>query len=228
MDHDDTSQVRLNGVVTFIGIVGLSVALLVLVFLLARFFSGTSRNPYGSAQFVCGSISLGHAVDGVIHIITAAVIIVVVAAPERLPLAVTLTLAYSMKKMIADQALKSNEQSTDSISTPSTNVILNHYFSGGLHSWHPNCCDSLVVSSESGYPEGLSAKLSGRFAFITNRKESWRGLEQDITDRVSASPTYIVTAWVGISGDPQGTADVQATLKIANQDSSVRYLFVGR
>ncbi|GFQ05646.1 calcium-transporting ATPase 9 plasma membrane-type [Phtheirospermum japonicum] len=98
-------QVRLNGVATFIGIVGLSVALLVLVVLLARFFSGTSRNPDGSAQFVRGSTSLGHAVDGVIHIITAAVIIVVVAAPEGLPLAVTLTLAYSMKKMMADKAL---------------------------------------------------------------------------------------------------------------------------
>ncbi|GFQ04045.1 factor of DNA methylation 2 [Phtheirospermum japonicum] len=123
---------------------------------------------------------------------------------------------------------KSKEQSTDSISTPSTNVILNHDFSGGLHSWHPDYCDSLVVSSESGYPEGLSAKLSGRFAFITNRKESWQSLEQDITDRVSAGPTYTVTAWVGISGAPKGTADVHATLKIANQDSSVSYLFVGR
>ncbi|GFP97046.1 act domain-containing protein acr5 [Phtheirospermum japonicum] len=83
---------------------------------------------------------------------------------------------------------KSNEQLTDSISTPSTNVILNHDFSGGLHSCNPNFCDSLVVSMESGYPEGLSAKLSDRFAFITNRKESWQGLEQDITDRVSAGP----------------------------------------
>ncbi|GFP94274.1 bes1/bzr1 homolog protein 4 [Phtheirospermum japonicum] len=123
---------------------------------------------------------------------------------------------------------KSNEQSTDFISTPSTNVILNHDFSGGLHSWHPNCCDSLVVSSESGYPEGLSAKLSCRFSFITNQKESWQVLEQDITDRVSAGPTYIVTAWVGISGAPHGTVDVHTTLKIVNQDSSVSYLFVGR
>ncbi|KAL3632815.1 Calcium-transporting ATPase 9, plasma membrane-type [Castilleja foliolosa] len=98
-------QVRLNGVATFIGIVGLSVALLVLVVLLVRFFTGTSLNPDGTAQFVRGSTSLGHAVDGVIHIITAAVTIVVVAVPEGLPLAVTLTLAYSMKKMMADKAL---------------------------------------------------------------------------------------------------------------------------
>ncbi|KAL0319527.1 UNVERIFIED_CONTAM: Calcium-transporting ATPase 9, plasma membrane-type [Sesamum angustifolium] len=75
-------QVRLNGVATFIGIVGLSVALLVLVVLLAS-----------------------KTIDGVIHIITAAVTIVVVAVPEGLPLAVTLTLAFSMKKMMADKAL---------------------------------------------------------------------------------------------------------------------------
>lgn len=36
MDPGDTLQVRLNGVATFIGIVGLSVALSVLVVLLAR------------------------------------------------------------------------------------------------------------------------------------------------------------------------------------------------
>lgn len=98
-------QVRLNGVTTFIGIVGLTVAFSVLVVLLTRFFTGTSRNPDGSVQFVRGTTSIGHTVDGVIHIITAAVTIVVVAVPEGLPLAVTLTLAYSMKKMMADKAL---------------------------------------------------------------------------------------------------------------------------
>ncbi|KAL3825024.1 hypothetical protein ACJIZ3_021053 [Penstemon smallii] len=98
-------QVRLNGVATFIGIVGLSVALSVLVILLARFFTGNSRDPDGTVQFVRGQTSVGEAVDGVIHIVTVAVTIVVVAVPEGLPLAVTLTLAYSMKKMMADKAL---------------------------------------------------------------------------------------------------------------------------
>ncbi|KAG6425756.1 hypothetical protein SASPL_109960 [Salvia splendens] len=98
-------QVRLNGVTTFIGIVGLTVAFSVLVILLARYFTGNSKDPDGTIQFVSGKTSLGHTIDGVIHIITAAVTIVVVAVPEGLPLAVTLTLAYSMKKMMADKAL---------------------------------------------------------------------------------------------------------------------------
>ncbi|XP_073018472.1 endo-1,4-beta-xylanase 1-like isoform X2 [Primulina eburnea] len=121
-----------------------------------------------------------------------------------------------------------NEKLKDSIIIPATNIIHNHDFSGGLHLWHPNCCNAFVVSSESGYPEGLSTKLSGSFAVVTNRKESWQGLEQDITSRVSAGSNYTVCAWVGVSGAVQGVANVSATLKLENQDSSVSYMFVGR
>ncbi|RDY04261.1 Calcium-transporting ATPase 10, plasma membrane-type [Mucuna pruriens] len=98
-------QVRLNGLATLIGIVGLSVAVVVLMVLLARYFSGHTRNPDGSVQFIAGKTKVGDAIDGAIKIVTVAVTIVVVAVPEGLPLAVTLTLAYSMKKMMADKAL---------------------------------------------------------------------------------------------------------------------------
>ncbi|KAK6942036.1 hypothetical protein RJ641_027413 [Dillenia turbinata] len=98
-------QVRLNGIATFIGIVGLSVALVVLVVLLIRFFTGNTTNPDGSVQFKAGKTKVGTAIDGAIKIVTVAVTIVVVAVPEGLPLAVTLTLAYSMRKMMRDKAL---------------------------------------------------------------------------------------------------------------------------
>ncbi|KAL8098751.1 calcium-transporting ATPase 9, plasma membrane-type-like isoform X1 [Apium graveolens] len=98
-------QVRLNGIATFIGIVGLTVALAVLVILLTRYFTGNTKNADGSIQFQSGKTSVSKAVNGVIKIVTDAVTIVVVAVPEGLPLAVTLTLAYSMKKMMADKAL---------------------------------------------------------------------------------------------------------------------------
>ncbi|CAI0410439.1 unnamed protein product [Linum tenue] len=100
-------QVRLNGVATFIGIVGLAVAVLVLVVLLARYFTGHTKDADGSVQFVAGHTKFSTALDGVVKIITIAVTIVVVAVPEGLPLAVTLTLAYSMRKMMADKALAS-------------------------------------------------------------------------------------------------------------------------
>ncbi|KAM7518452.1 hypothetical protein LguiB_017414 [Lonicera macranthoides] len=109
-----------------------------------------------------------------------------------------------------------------------TNIIVNHDFSGGLHSWHPNCCDASVASAESGYPEGISLKSSSRCAIITNRKECWQGVEQDITSKVSPGTTYTVSACVGISGPLQGFENVQATLKLVYGDSSTSYLFIAR
>ncbi|KAG1331943.1 Calcium-transporting ATPase 5, plasma membrane-type [Cocos nucifera] len=98
-------QVRLNGVATFIGIIGLTVAASVLVVLLARYFTGHTKNPDGTVQFIRGQTGVRDALNGAIKILTVAVTIVVVAVPEGLPLAVTLTLAYSMRKMMADKAL---------------------------------------------------------------------------------------------------------------------------
>ncbi|XP_073098761.1 calcium-transporting ATPase 5, plasma membrane-type isoform X1 [Elaeis guineensis] len=98
-------QVRLNGVATSIGFVGLGVAVVVLAVLLVRYFTGNTKNPDGSVQFIKGQTSVKAAVDGAIKMLTIAVTIVVVAVPEGLPLAVTLTLAYSMRKMMADKAL---------------------------------------------------------------------------------------------------------------------------
>ncbi|CAK8535562.1 unnamed protein product [Lathyrus sativus] len=98
-------QVRLNGVATFIGIVGLTVAAAVLAVLLGRYFTGHTKDLDGKVQFVAGETKISDAVDACIKIFTIAVTIVVVAVPEGLPLAVTLTLAYSMRKMMADKAL---------------------------------------------------------------------------------------------------------------------------
>ncbi|XP_074284818.1 calcium-transporting ATPase 8, plasma membrane-type-like isoform X4 [Silene latifolia] len=98
-------QVRLNGLATFVGITGLSVASVVLVVLLVRYFTGNTKETVEMPQFKAGVTSVSRAVDGVIKIITIAVTIVVVAVPEGLPLAVTLTLAYSMRKMMRDKAL---------------------------------------------------------------------------------------------------------------------------
>ncbi|KAK3026285.1 hypothetical protein RJ639_041234 [Escallonia herrerae] len=98
-------QVRLNGVATFIGIVGLVIAVSVLIILVARYFTGHTLNPDGNKQFNAGKTKLSDAINGAVKIFTVAVTIVVVAVPEGLPLAVTLTLAFSMRKMMADKAL---------------------------------------------------------------------------------------------------------------------------
>ncbi|CBI26322.3 unnamed protein product, partial [Vitis vinifera] len=74
-------QARLNELTSSIGKVGLTVAFLVLV---------TKSDDV---------------VNAVVGIIASAVSILVMSIPEGLPLAVTLTLAYSMKRMMADQAM---------------------------------------------------------------------------------------------------------------------------
>ncbi|XP_059637463.1 calcium-transporting ATPase 10, plasma membrane-type-like isoform X2 [Cornus florida] len=92
-------QVRLNGVSTLISVIGLAVAFYVSCAGLIRYFTGHTKNPDGSIQFVAGRTKIGDA------IIIVAETIVMVRLPEGLPLAVTLTLAYSMRKMMADKAL---------------------------------------------------------------------------------------------------------------------------
>ncbi|RZC48947.1 hypothetical protein C5167_017373 [Papaver somniferum] len=88
-------QVRLDKLTSYIGKVGLTVAFLVLVVLSARYFT-------------------------VVRVISDAVTIVVVAIPEGLPLAVTLTLAYSMKRMMADQAMVRKLASCETMGSATT------------------------------------------------------------------------------------------------------------
>lgn len=105
-DREETPlQVRLNGVATFIGYVGTSVAVLVFAILLIFYFSGHTEGSNDSGKFRAGKTSGSDVGNSLVDILVVAVTIVVVAVPEGLPLAVTLTLAYAMKKMIADKAL---------------------------------------------------------------------------------------------------------------------------
>ncbi|XP_061369094.1 calcium-transporting ATPase 12, plasma membrane-type [Gastrolobium bilobum] len=98
-------QARLDKLTSSIGKVGLSVAFLVLLVLLIRYFTGNTQDQNGIKEFRRGRTDINDTFNAVVSIVAAAVTIVVVAIPEGLPLAVTLTLAYSMKRMIADQAM---------------------------------------------------------------------------------------------------------------------------
>ncbi|WOK97820.1 hypothetical protein Cni_G06528 [Canna indica] len=109
-----------------------------------------------------------------------------------------------------------------------TNIVLNHDFARGLQSWSVNHCTGSTVSGESGSLKGVTAKTGTNYAFITNRRESWQGLEQDITSKVSSGITYNVSAIVRISGAKEEPAEVIATLKLEHPDSQLNYIFVGR
>ncbi|KAJ6953785.1 calcium-transporting ATPase 12 [Populus alba x Populus x berolinensis] len=98
-------QARLDKLTSSIGKVGLSVAFVVLVVMLARYFTGNTKDDKGKKEYIGSRTDTDDVLNAVVRIVAAAVTIVVVAIPEGLPLAVTLTLAYSMKRMMADQAM---------------------------------------------------------------------------------------------------------------------------
>ncbi|CAO2201012.1 unnamed protein product [Urochloa humidicola] len=166
-------QVRLNGVATFIGMVGLSVALAVLVVLLARYFTGHTYNSDGSVQYVKGKMSVGQTIRGVVRIFTVAVTIVVVAVPEGLPLAVTLMLAFSMRKMMRDKALVRRLSACETMGSATTicsdktgtltlnqMAVVEAYF-GGKKIDSPDNTQMLSANVTSLIVEGIAQNTSG-------------------------------------------------------------------
>ncbi|KAG6503735.1 calcium-transporting ATPase 5, plasma membrane-type-like [Zingiber officinale] len=166
-------QVRLNGVATFIGIVGLTVAAAVLVVLLVRYFTGHTKNPDGSVQFIKGQTGTKTAVNGAIKILTVAVTIVVVAVPEGLPLAVTLTLAYSMRKMMTDKALVRRLSACETMGSATTicsdktgTLTLNQMtvvetYVGGRKIVPPDSAESISSTVCSFLIEGIAQNTTG-------------------------------------------------------------------
>lgn len=98
-------QARLDRLTSSIGKVGLAVAFLVLLVLLVRYFIGKTEDENGNKEFNRSKTNINDTFNAIVRIVAASVTIVVVAIPEGLPLAVTLTLAYSMNRMMKDQAM---------------------------------------------------------------------------------------------------------------------------
>jgi len=97
-DDETPLQVKLNGVATIIGQIGLFFAVITFIVLSQGLFS----KKYHERMLL--SWSGDDALELLEHF-AIAVTIVVVAVPEGLPLAVTLSLAFAMKKMMNDKAL---------------------------------------------------------------------------------------------------------------------------
>ncbi|PNY02054.1 endo-1,4-beta-xylanase A-like protein [Trifolium pratense] len=108
------------------------------------------------------------------------------------------------------------------------NILMNHDFSDGLNYWYLNCCDGYVISGGAGDQGGILMDSDQNYAVITKRNECWQGLEQDVTERISIGSIYRVSAFVGVSGPSQESAEVKATLKLEYDDSATQYLFIGR
>ncbi|XP_068654227.1 calcium-transporting ATPase 10, plasma membrane-type-like [Aristolochia californica] len=97
-DDETPLQVKLNGVATIIGKIGLFFAVVTFSVLVQGLF--VRKIQEGSHWSWNGDDALE-----MLEYFAVAVTIVVVAVPEGLPLAVTLSLAFAMKKMMNDKAL---------------------------------------------------------------------------------------------------------------------------
>ncbi|KAG5587933.1 hypothetical protein H5410_048367, partial [Solanum commersonii] len=103
-DHKSLLQKKLHKLTSCIAKVGWAVSFLVFLVLLVRYFTGNMRNN-GRKLFIGGKTSIQDVWKAFLGILATPVAIASGAIPEGLTLACALTIAYSTKKIIADQAL---------------------------------------------------------------------------------------------------------------------------
>lgn len=97
--EDETPlQVKLNGVATIIGKIGLAFAVLTFLVLTVRFLVEKALKNEFTDWSSTDALTL-------LNYFAIAVTIIVVAVPEGLPLAVTLSLAFAMKQLMRERAL---------------------------------------------------------------------------------------------------------------------------
>ncbi|KAK9109715.1 hypothetical protein Sjap_017775 [Stephania japonica] len=100
--NDETPlQVKLNGVATIIGKIGLFFAIVTFAVMVQGLLQSKLQNGTHWVWSIDDAVTM-------LEFFAVAVTIVVVAVPEGLPLAVTLSLAFAMKKMMNDKALVRN------------------------------------------------------------------------------------------------------------------------
>ncbi|XP_004511843.1 calcium-transporting ATPase 2, plasma membrane-type-like [Cicer arietinum] len=112
-DDETPLQVKLNGVATIIGKIGLFFAIVTFAVLVQGLVS--LKLQQGSFWSWNGDDALE-----MLEFFAIAVTIVVVAVPEGLPLAVTLSLAFAMKKMMNDKALVRNLAACETMGSATT------------------------------------------------------------------------------------------------------------
>ncbi|RXH73577.1 hypothetical protein DVH24_016399 [Malus domestica] len=104
-DRQKPLQERLSKLTLLMAKIGLGVAFMVFKVLVAHYFMGNAKNESEFGKFEGSKMKIDDVVNAVVDMVAVAVIVVVIAILESFPFAVTLTLTYSMKRMIAEQDL---------------------------------------------------------------------------------------------------------------------------
>ncbi|PKU64887.1 probable calcium-transporting ATPase 9, plasma membrane-type [Dendrobium catenatum] len=204
--EDETPlQVKLNGVATIIGKIGLVFATLTFVVLLARFLVDKAIHV-GLLKWFPDDALL------ILNYFAISVTIIVVAVPEGLPLAVTLSLAFAMKKLMDDKALVRHLSACETmgssgcICTDKTGTLTtNHMVVDKI--W---ICDESKSFRSKETSEHLKATLSGEVVgillqciFQNSGSEVVRG--KDGKNTILGTPTE--TALLEFGLDLEGVVD---------------------
>ncbi|KAM1316710.1 hypothetical protein TB2_019739 [Malus domestica] len=104
-DRQTPLQERLSKRTPLKAKIGLGVAFTVFKVLVARYFTGNMKNESEFGKFEGSKTKIDDVVNVVVDMVAIAVIVVVIAILKGFPFAVTLTLTYSRKRMIAEQDL---------------------------------------------------------------------------------------------------------------------------
>jgi Ca2+-transporting ATPase len=201
--EDETPlQVKLNGVATIIGKIGVTFAVLTFTVLMARFLYGKAGSSGGLLEWgMEDALSM-------LNFFAVAVTIIVVAVPEGLPLAVTLSLAFAMKKLMQERALVRHLSAcetmgsascicTDKTGTLTTNhmVVEKVWAAGG----------ATTVSTAKGFDELTSSALSEGYArlllegvFQCSGSEVVRGKDGKTTVMGTPTETAILEFGLGV------------------------------
>ncbi|CAL5993249.1 Calcium-transporting_ATPase [Hexamita inflata] len=140
-NEDTPLQQKLNQIVKYIGYVGSVSAAFTFIVLIIKFFAaGKQSNKENYTEWI--------------SFLILAIAIIVMAIPEGLPLAVTIALAYSMKKMLKDQCLVRKLNSCETcgsvsvICSDKTGTLTKNEMHA-THMWSPAAVEDLVSAMVS-------------------------------------------------------------------------------
>ncbi|KAG0460255.1 hypothetical protein HPP92_023383 [Vanilla planifolia] len=104
-------------------------------------------------------------------------------------------------------------------------IIRNPFFEEGLNNWSARGCR---LSLHDSMGDGKVLPFNGRyFASASGRKESWNGVQQDITGQLHRKLAYEVIAEVRIFGNSTG-AEVRSTLWVESPNGREHYISIGK
>lgn len=215
--EDETPlQVKLNGVATIIGKIGLTFAVLTFMVLAGRLLV---HKAVHSEMKIWSS---GDALK-LLNYFAIAVTIIVVAVPEGLPLAVTLSLAFAMKKLMNDKALVRHLSAcetmgsascicTDKTGTLTTNhmVVSKLWISGNIKTITSGDNEQVLKSSIS---EGLYNILL-QSIFQNTGSEVVKGKDGKTTILGSPTETALLEFGLLLGGDYKVHRQESAIVKV--------------